>query len=71
MQAINRVNSTFGAARVVKAAYDNLNQVLVQVAFGIATNTYDVGLIVAAKNVAGFTRDIDNMLVARTIGFTP
>jgi peptide/nickel transport system substrate-binding protein len=71
VQAINRVNSTFGSPAVVKAAYDNLNQVLVQSAFGIATNTFDVGLIVAAKNVGGITRDIDNMLVARTIGFTP
>ena len=37
----------------------------------IPTNTYDTGLIVAAKNVGGFTLDIDNMLVARTIGFKP
>jgi len=70
VEAINRVNTTFGSPAVVKAAYDNLNQVLVQSAFGIATNTYDIGLTVAAKNVAGITRDIDNMLVARTIGFT-
>jgi peptide/nickel transport system substrate-binding protein len=53
----------------VKAAYDELNRSLVQSAFGIPTNTYAVGLIVAAKNVGGFTLDIDNMLVARTIGF--
>ena len=71
VQAINRVNYTFGSPRVVKAGYDALNQVLVEASFGIATNTYDVGLIVAAKKVGGITRDIDNMLVARTIGFTP
>ena len=71
VQAISRVNTTFGKPAVVRAAYDNLNQVLVQSSFGIATNTFDVGLIVAAKNVGGVTRDIDNMLVARTIGFTP
>ncbi len=71
VQAINRVNSTFGSPRVIRAAYDRLNQVLVESSFGIATNTYDVGLIVAAKNIGGITRDIDNMLVARTIGFTP
>jgi len=65
--AIARVDSAFGAD--VKAAYDNLNKVMVESAFAIPTNTYPIGLIVAAKNVAGITREIDNMLVARTIGF--
>jgi peptide/nickel transport system substrate-binding protein len=69
--AIERVNTTFGAGEDVKAAYDHLNKVLVETAFAIPTNTYDTGLIVAAKNVDGFTLDIDNMLVARTIGFKP
>ena len=69
--AIERVNTTFGSGADVKAAYDNLNKVLVEAAFAIPTNTYDTGLIVAAKNVDGFTLDIDNMLVARTIGFKP
>ncbi len=68
--AIDRVSKTFGSAAEIKAAYANLNEVLVESAFGIPTNTYDVGLIVAAKNVGGITREIDNMLVARTIGFT-
>jgi peptide/nickel transport system substrate-binding protein len=68
--AIDRVNTTFGSPAEVKAAYDNLNQVLVQSAFAIPTNTFDMGLIVAAKHVGGITRDIDNILVARTIGFT-
>jgi peptide/nickel transport system substrate-binding protein len=69
--AIDRVGSTFGSGATVKDAYDNLNKVLVETAFAIPTNTYDTGLIVAAKNVDGFTHDIDNMLVARTIGFKP
>jgi peptide/nickel transport system substrate-binding protein len=69
--AIERVNTTFGSGEDVKAAYDNLNKVLVETAFAIPTNTYDTGLIVASKNVDGFTHDIDNMLVARTIGFKP
>jgi peptide/nickel transport system substrate-binding protein len=67
--AIDRVNKTFGPGADVKGAYDELNRVLVEEAFGIATNSYDIGLIVAAKNVAGITLDIDNQLVARTIGF--
>ncbi|MBU3737349.1 MAG: ABC transporter substrate-binding protein [Rhodoferax sp.] len=66
--AIDRVNKTFGSGSDVKAAYDNLNKVLVESAFAIPTNTYDIGLIVAAKNLGGITREIDNMLVARTIG---
>jgi peptide/nickel transport system substrate-binding protein len=66
--AIERVNTTFGSGADVKAAYDNLNRVLVETAFAIPTNTYDIGLIVAARRLRGFTRDIDNMLVARTIG---
>ena len=64
--AIERVNKAFGAD--VKGAYDNLNKVLVESAFAIPTNTYDIGLIVAAKNVGGITREIDNMLVVRTVG---
>lgn len=68
VQAIDRVNKTFGSAADVKASYDNLNQVLVESAFAIPTNTYDIGLIVAAKNVGGITREIDNMPVFRTMG---
>lgn len=68
--AIDRVNRTFGTGPEVKAAYDNLNRVLVESAFGIATNTYDVGLTVGARNIGGWTLDIDNMIVCRTIGFT-
>jgi peptide/nickel transport system substrate-binding protein len=68
--AIDRVNKTFGSVADIKAAYANLNEVLMESAFGIPTNSYDVGLIVAAKNVGGIVREIDNILVARTIGFT-
>lgn len=67
--AIDRVNTTFGTGAQVKAAYDNLNKVMVESAFAIPTNTYDIGLIVAAKNVGGITREIDNMPVFRTMGF--
>lgn len=67
--AIDRVNRTFGTGAEVKAAYDNLNKVLVESAFAIPTNTFDIGLIVAAKNVGGIVREIDNMPVFRTIGF--
>ena len=69
VEAIKRVDTTFGSGADVKAAYDHLNKVLVESAFAIPTNTYDIGLIVAAKNVGGITREIDNMLVCRTIGF--
>ena len=71
VSAIDKVNSTFGSGEDVKAAYDNLNKVLVGTAFAIPTNTYDTGLTVAAKKVDGFTLDIDNMLVLRTVGFKP
>jgi len=66
--AIERVNTTFGSGADVKAAYDNLNKVLIESAFAIPTNTYDIGLIVASPKVGGITREIDNMLVVRTIG---
>ncbi|MBM3597689.1 MAG: ABC transporter substrate-binding protein [Alphaproteobacteria bacterium] len=69
LAAIEKVNTTLGSGPAVKAAYDELNKVLVESAFGIPTNTYNAGLIVTAKNVAGFTLDIDDMLVLRTVGF--
>lgn len=67
--AMERVNTTFGTGAEVKAAYDNLNKVMVESAFAIPTNTYDIGLIVASKKVGGITREIDNMPVFRTMGF--
>jgi ABC-type transport system substrate-binding protein len=71
VEAIERVNTTFGPGADVKAAYDALNKALVEEAFAIPTNTYDQGLLVASPKLGGFTPDIDNMLVARTIGFKP
>ena len=67
--AIERVSSTIAPPEAVKAGYANLNKVLFDASFGVATNTFDIGLIVAAKNIAGITLDIDNILIARTIGF--
>lgn len=67
--AIQQVDNAAGSDAEAKAAYDHLNQVLVKDAFAIPTNTYDVGLIVAAPTLGGLTLDIDNLLVARTIGF--
>jgi peptide/nickel transport system substrate-binding protein len=67
--AIERVNTAFGTSDV-KAAYDALNKAMVEASFGIATNTFDVFLAVAAKNLGGFTPDIDSLLVLRTIGYT-
>ena len=67
--AIEQVNSAFGTD-AVKAAYGALNKSMVDASFGIATNTYDVFLAVAAKNLGGFTKDLDSLLVLRTIGFT-
>lgn len=65
--AIDKVTKTFGTGSEVKASYDALNKVLVETAFGIPTNTYDAGLTVAGKNLSGFTLDMDNMLILRTI----
>ncbi|MCF6232799.1 MAG: ABC transporter substrate-binding protein [Rhodobacteraceae bacterium] len=65
--AIERVNTTVGSDADVQAAYDTLNRVLVEEAFVIPITTYETGLIVAAPNVSGFTVDIDNMFVARTV----
>lgn len=67
VEAIERVNMSVGEE--VQAAYDNLNQVLIEEAFGIPTNSYEVGLIVADESVGGYTLDIDNLLVGRTLGF--
>lgn len=65
--AIEQVNNSFGED--VQPAYDNLNEVLVNEAFAIPTNSYETGLIVASPDLGGFTLDIDNLFVGRTIGF--
>lgn len=67
VEAIERVNSSFGDE--VQPAYDNLNSVLINDSFAIPTNSYETGLIVAEEKLGGFTLDIDNLLVGRTIGF--
>ncbi|WP_439496242.1 ABC transporter substrate-binding protein [Bosea sp. (in: a-proteobacteria)] len=67
--AIAKVDTTFGAGADVKAAYDQLNRVLVETAFAIPTNSYEVGLIVASEKVGGISLEMDNLFVARTIGF--
>ncbi len=67
VEAIATVDSSFGED--VQPAYDNLNAVLVDEAFAIPTNSYETGLIVASPDLEGFTLDIDNLLVGRTIGF--
>ncbi|BCP52075.1 hypothetical protein K32_06920 [Kaistia sp. 32K] len=69
VDAINRVNTTSGPEADVKAAYDNLNRVLVTDAFAVPINSYDTGLVVAAPNLGGLALDIDNLFVARTVGF--
>lgn len=65
VEAIERVNNSFGED--VQPAYDNLNRVLLDEAFAIPTNSYETGLIVADQKVSGFTLDIDNLLVGRTL----
>lgn len=67
VEAIKTVDSSFGDD--VQPAYDNLNKVLVDEAFAIPTNSYETGLIVASPDLDGFTLDIDNLFVGRTIGF--
>ncbi|MCR8726047.1 ABC transporter substrate-binding protein [Frigidibacter sp. ROC022] len=67
VEAIAKVDSSFGED--VQPAYDNLNAVLVDEAFAIPTNSYETGLIVASPKLDGFTLDIDNLFVGRTVGF--
>ncbi len=67
VDAIERVNSTLGPEEEIQAAYDNLNEVLMETAFGLPTNTYQFGLMIASPAVGGITLDIDNIFVGRTI----
>ena len=66
VESLDTINRSFDP-KLLKSAYDALNRILIDSAFAIPTNTYDLGLIVASSNVTGITREIDNMLVARTI----
>ena len=47
--AISRVNTTFGSQADIRAAYANLNQVLVQSAFGITTSFNGFGCVLLVK----------------------
>src|SRR5690606_11236712 len=67
VEAIEGVNNSFGEE--VQAAYDTLNRVMVEEAFAVPTNSYETGLIVADPKVDGYTLDMDNLLVGRTLGF--
>ncbi len=67
VEAIERINTTLGPDEEIQAAYDNLNQVLMDLAFALPTNTYQFGLMIVSPDIGGITLDIDNMLVARTM----
>jgi peptide/nickel transport system substrate-binding protein len=69
VDAIHGVETTLGSGPAVKAAYDALNKAMVNDSFGIATNSYNLFLIVASKKVGGFIPDIDNLLILRGVGF--
>jgi peptide/nickel transport system substrate-binding protein len=68
--ALQRVDRTLGPEAEVRAGYANLNRALIEASFAIPTNTFNFGLIVAAKNVGGIMPDIDDILLLRTVGFT-
>ena len=65
--AIEQVNTTLGPDDAIKAAYDNLNKVIMDLAFGLATNTFQFGLIVHKDGLQGVELDIDNIFIGRTI----
>lgn len=67
VEAIERINTTLGPEEEIQAAYDNLNQVLMDLAFALPTNSYQFGLIVASPDLEGVELDIDNILIGRTI----
>lgn len=67
VEAIERINTTLGPEEEIQAAYDNLNEVLMELAFALPTNTYQFGLMIVSPDISGITLDIDNILVARTM----
>lgn len=67
VEAIERVDSTLGPEEEIQAAYDNLNEVLMDLSFALPTNTYQFGLMVVSPDISGITLDIDNMLIGRTL----
>lgn len=48
----------------VQKAYDDLNRIIIEQAFGIAVCT-KISLIATAKNVTGVTRDVDDRIVLK------
>lgn len=67
VEAIERVNTTLGPEEAIQEAYDNLNAVIMDLAFGLATNTFQFGLMIVSPEIGGITLDIDNILVGRTM----
>ena len=67
VEAIERVDSTLGPEAEIQAAYDNLNEVIMDLAFALPTNTWQFGLMIVSPDVSGITLDIDNMLIGRTL----
>lgn len=67
IDAIEKVGATTDPVEL-EEAYAELNRVIMDEAFGLATNTYAYGLIVHSPQVTGFTElNIDNVFVARTL----
>lgn len=67
VEAIEQVDTTLGPEDAIQEGYDNLNEVIMDLAFGLATNTYQFGLIVADPELEGVQLDIDNIFIGRTI----
>lgn len=63
VEAMTRVSTTLGPDDEIEAAYANLNEVMMDLAWFLPTNTYAFGLVVASPDIDGIAFDIDNMLV--------
>src|SRR5690606_17147768 len=53
VEAIERVDSTLGPEEEIQAAYDNLNEVMMELAFALPTNTYQFGLMIVSPDISG------------------
>ena len=67
VEAIERINTTLEPEDAIQEAYDNLNNVLMELAFALPTNTFQFGLMIVSPDIGGITLDIDNILVGRTM----
>jgi len=67
VEAIERINTTLEPDEAIQEAYDNLNNVLMELAFALPTNTFQFGLMIVSPDIGGITLDIDNILVGRTL----